>query len=308
MTLSSVTPASSLSPSAMRALMVRLVDYAGLFPPAALSMEAAVERYGQYRFGADDWALGRFVIPARRLDEFEAATSRYDLAHWRLSALIGEEAEADFARVVAFNEKHGCIDMVEGKAGSADDVARLAALVPADIRAWFEVEPGESLAEVLAALNAAGHGAKLRTGGVTPEMIPSADTVARFLLSCAHAGVRFKATAGLHHALRSAHRLTYADDSPTALMHGFINLFLAAAVALDAVELTVAEDAALATIAALLEDQDPLAFTWKLNHVAWRRYRLDAPLLARVREVFARSFGSCSFEEPLADLRALRWL
>jgi hypothetical protein len=288
--------------------MVRLVDYAGLFPPAALSMADAVERYGRYRFGEDDWALGRFVIPVGRLEEFEQATAKYDLVHWRLSALIGEDAESDFARVRAFNEQHACIDTIEVKAASAADVTRLAALVPADVRAWFEVEPGESLAEMLSALNAAGHGAKLRMGGTTQDMFPSSDTVARFLLACAHAGVRFKATAGLHHPLRSPHRLTYADDSAMVLMHGFVNLFLAAAVALEAVELAVQETAARSTLVALLEERDVLAFTWKPEHVVWRRYQLDAPFLARVRESFARSFGSCSFEEPLADLRTLRWL
>jgi hypothetical protein len=288
--------------------MVRLVDYAGLFPPAALSMAQAVERYGRYRFGDDDWALGRFVIPVGRLEEFEQATVKYDLAHWRLSALIGQDAEGDVATVRAFNAAHGCIDTIEAKVSGAADVARLAELVPADVRAWFEVEPGESLAATLAALNAAGHGAKLRTGGVVPEAIPPVDVVARFLLACAHAGVRFKATAGLHHPLRSPHRLTYTDDSPTALMHGFINLFLAAAVAHEAVALNVNETAARATVAALLEEQDALAFTWKPDHVLWRRHRFETPQLAGVRESFARSFGSCSFEEPLAALRALRWL
>ena len=52
-----------LSPSA-RALLGGVVDYAGLFPPAALSMADAVAEYAAAQRGADAWMLGRFVLPA----------------------------------------------------------------------------------------------------------------------------------------------------------------------------------------------------------------------------------------------------
>ena len=49
-----------------------LIDYAGLFPPAALAMDDAVGRYARPTgAGRDAWMLGRFIVPASRLGEFE---------------------------------------------------------------------------------------------------------------------------------------------------------------------------------------------------------------------------------------------
>ena len=79
------------TPSA-RALLEGLVDYAGLFPPAALSMEDAVAEYARWRRSPEAWMLGRFVLPAARLRDL----ARDADAHlpepgagepWRLSAL-----------------------------------------------------------------------------------------------------------------------------------------------------------------------------------------------------------------------------
>src|SRR5436853_477841 len=57
-----------MSPS-LRALLDRLIDYAGLFPPAKLSLDQAIRNYAGYRRGPQAWMLGRFVVPAGRLDE-----------------------------------------------------------------------------------------------------------------------------------------------------------------------------------------------------------------------------------------------
>ena len=71
-------------------LLSSFVDYAGLFPPAGLSMGDAVAAYAADRTGRDAWMLGRFVCPAARLDELAvAAAPRWtaDDAPWRVSAL-----------------------------------------------------------------------------------------------------------------------------------------------------------------------------------------------------------------------------
>jgi hypothetical protein len=57
----------------MRALLSRLIDYAGLFPPAKLDMATTISNYARYREGDDAWMLGRLIVPASRLDEFEEA-------------------------------------------------------------------------------------------------------------------------------------------------------------------------------------------------------------------------------------------
>jgi hypothetical protein len=133
-----------------------------------------------------------------------------------------------------------------------------------------------------ASLASLGGRAKIRLGG---ETIPDAKVLADFLQRCAAARVPFKATAGLHHPLR---------NPP---MHGFVNLFLGAALAWRG------EDPS-----ETLEEQSAAAFRFGDTAVEWKRHRITTAELREVRERFAISFGSCSFEEPIEDLKALGWL
>lgn len=318
----------------LQALLAGLIDYAGLFPPASLPMAEAVARYARYRRGENAWMLGRFIVSRARLEEFEtqaepllsdAAADRTDGAaggrrredSWRLAVLATDDLAADVAAIDAFNARRAAgtgapgggaamalIDTVEAKVAAAADVRRVAGVLPQALQLWFEVTPAEGPAfdATLAAIAELGErgGAKLRTGGITADAIPPPDLIARFLIACARAGVSCKATAGLHHPVRAAHRLTYADDSATALMHGFVNVFLAAAMA--------RQGAASDVLIALLDERDPRHFVWRDDHVTWKGHRLDATALASARAAFARSFGSCSFDEPVDDLHRLGWL
>jgi hypothetical protein len=119
---------------------------------------------------------------------------------------------------------------------------------------------------------------------------------AGFMAACVRAGVAFKATAGLHHAVRSVHRLTYEPDSPFGLMHGFLNVLLAAAFAGAGTE--------EATVAELLEETSAAEFRFDDGGVTWRGLGLKNEQLTRARELLV-AFGSCSFEQPLEDLNRL---
>ena len=111
----------------------------------------------------------------------------------------------------------------------------------------------------------------------------------------------FKATAGLHHPVRAMRPLTYQPDSPSAMMHGFVNVFLAAALLWHRGS---NEADALAT----LEETSPAAFVFDDKCVSWHDHSLTAAQLRSARRKFAISFGSCSFEEPIQDLKDLGWL
>ncbi len=316
-------------------LLAALIDYAGLFPPASLAMADAVSRYARYGRGPHYWLLGRFIVPCRRLDDFEQQTRSLLPVEadggppWRLSAVASDDLAADRVAIDAFNARHrgatdvrALIDTVEVKVESAQDVRRIADALPGTVTIWFEVAPrtgpshGPALAPLLDEIAAVGAraGAKLRTGGVTPDAIPTSATVAHFLLACARAGTPCKMTAGLHHPIRAPHRLTYAHDSPTALMHGFINVFLAATLARDLVsrQQPLAEAGtdveAVPALVALLEERDVHRVAWSDDHMVWRGHRFDLEAIASTRARFARSFGSCSFEEPIEDLEQLGWL
>jgi hypothetical protein len=159
-------------------------------------------------------------------------------------------------------------------------------------------DPAAALDGLLAAVRDAGARAKVRTGGVTASAFPDAADLVRFMDACRRAGVPFKATAGLHHPLRAEYRLTYEPDAPTGTMYGFLNVFLAAALLCAGASLPEAE--------AILTERDPAALRFDDGGVEWRGIRLTTDALRAAREAGAVvAFGSCSFREPVDDLRAL---
>ena len=178
-------------------------------------------------------------------------------------------------------------------------LAQHVAATPRTLALFVEMPLTPDPAPLVAELARRGARAKVRTGGVTPESIPSPAELARFLARAVAAGVAFKATAGLHHPLRGEHPLTYAADSPRAVMHGFLNVFLATAFTSEATE---------ADAVAVLEEMDPVAFRFGPRGVRWRDRHLTTPRLQLMREQRALAFGSCSFREPIDELRTLHLL
>ena len=268
-------------------------------------MHAAVERYARHRRESDQWALGRFVVPASRLEELAAARGN-DPDTWRLSVLLGDDAGADIAaatasarasmgRVIADSAE---IRVARGDA--PDRMTRLHAIVPHDVQLFIEIEPAEGLDDRLRAIAAAGAHAKIRTGGITAEMFPSPANVVAFLRGCLRHGLSFKATAGLHHPVRSRFRLTYQPDAPLATMYGFLNLFVAAAFLHAGAD----DDRVLA----ILTSEEPHAFSFTDSAARWADAELSLHQIVSARERFALSFGSCSFEEPMRELRDLALL
>ena len=120
-----------------------------------------------------------------------------------------------------------------------------------------------------------GLGAKLRCGGLTAEAFPSDERVAAFIRACRERVVPFKCTAGLHHPFRTR------DEEIGVLQHGFMNLLTA----------TVADDVE-AAVAAPAEEFD------LGEGLRWRGELVDAPAARRLYT----AHGSCSFDEPVADL------
>jgi hypothetical protein len=285
---------ASKNVSTIRTLLEGLIDYAGLFPPASLSMARSVENYAGYRESPWNWALGRYIVPASRLNEFEREvadlTSAGAADTWRLSSL-GVPAR--------YSLPCGVIDTIEFKAQTPLEIRKVASQVSGAVP-YIEIPVAEDPAALIESIGQAGARVKIRTGGVTPDLFPSPAQVATFLYRCRAANVPFKATAGLHHPLRALQRLTYEPDSATGVMHGFINVFLAAALVFH----DGSEQDALRT----LEEMSPAAFEFGDNEVRWHGHRLTAAQLRQARNEFAISFGSCSFEEPIQDLKALGWL
>lgn len=291
---------------ALRALLAAIVDYAGLFPPAALDMPDAVRNYADYRTSDDAWMLGRFVVPVSRLDEFRAAHEQLGDSSqppWRLSALLGQDVRDDMRVISTFNRRahgHVLIDAVEGRLATDTAMREARALAGAELAVFAEVPPQPDSDTLIAAAARAGVHVKLRTGGVTRAAFPSAEQVVRFMRACIDRGVRFKCTAGLHHPLTGEYRLTYQPTSEVGPMFGFLNVFLTAA--------AMMQGASDADAVHMLDEQHVAALASSDDALQWEDTRLDADTIERLRDAFVVAFGSCSFTEPLDGLRELALL
>jgi hypothetical protein len=306
----------------IRTLMAGLIDYAGLYPPAKLPMQQAVENYARARMGTEEWMLGRFICPASRLAEFSSAastlmpgthgTSGYreyaDATEpWRISVIIDGDLGGALRSIDDFNRRHdredagrAAADAVEFKITLPSEVDSALEDLPDSIFPFVEFPPEVANAGdvrgFVAALAGHAAGAKIRTGGITADSFPSPSNVAEFLVACHGAGVPFKATAGLHHPIRAEYPLTYEPGCARGVMHGFLNTFVAAA----AVRAGHAQRAS-----AILEDIGIADFHFTDEGVRWHEVFLDTTRLAESREAFALSYGSCSFDEPVEDLKRL---
>jgi hypothetical protein len=296
---------------ALAALLGGLVDYAGLFPPASLDMRAAAERYERHRSGRHRPMLGRFVVPASRLDELACAAATVPAraadatrTAWPLSAVVSRPFDTDLERVARFNEHQAAgaewkarVEAVEAKVATAEEAGEVGRLAAARGLGLFVELPVHPWPAGLVAALAPGTRAKARTGGTTPGTFPDARHLAGWLARCAAQRLPFKATAGLHHPLRGEHPVNGEHGATRVPMHGFLNVFLAAA-------LLYWRRIDEAAAAALLDERDPRSFTFSGGSASWDGCGVTTAEIAEARR-FALGFGSCSFDEPIEGLTAL---
>lgn len=289
----------------VRALLTEIIDYAGLFPPAQISMPEAVINYVTYRNSNYNWMLGRFVVPVARLGEFlESADNFISMdsgRSWNLSVLAGEDVYQTIRQIEDFNRQNApgvVCDALEIHASTESKIINTVNALPPNLTTYFEIPNDERLPNLISALAINNQRAKIRTGGTTPEAFPPVRAIIRFIRTCLAANVPFKATAGLHHPLRCYKPLTYESDAPEGIMNGFLNLFLATAFARYGFKPSLLEE--------ILEDEFEESYEFNESGVLWRQeHFLNNSQLARVRQQNIISFGSCSFEEPIADLQEL---
>jgi hypothetical protein len=287
--------------NSIRLLLNSAIDYAGLFPPAGLSMAEALKNYANEKAGNFSWALGRFIVPVSRLAELDSCINEFE-QNWRLSALAGDNPESDLEEIIDFNGRHATllIDAVEAKVGDIRSIDLLLKDFGDRFQTYLEIPTDKHDDALIAAIARAGGRAKVRTGGIRRELFPSPAELSKFISSCAEHRVPFKATAGLHHALRSVHPLSYEPSSPSGTMHGFVNVLVASAFAYAGAD---AE-----TLTAILEEEAIKSFDFEDEALNWRGHRIDSSSLRQMRERFFLSFGSCSFRQPISEMKALRML
>jgi hypothetical protein len=302
-------PAASLE-----TLLAKSVDYAGMFPPCSLALEPALQNQAQYVRSPEAWMLNTFVLPVEQFDTTKQLLSLFDPAHpLRVAALGPKTADANAfldaledadAAIRSFSSNVDLVSIshLEMVLPQDIDLALLkeARSIVGDLPVFWEAPPdrAEQTAALLAEHNsdedAATFGYKLRTGGVTADAFPTSAQIAAALVTPATHQLPIKFTAGLHHPIRQ-----FREEVKTK-MHGFLNVLGAAVLAAEH-----RWDAKQA--ATMLEDENAASFSFGEDSFAWREWKIDIERL-EYRRRFVASFGSCSFDEPREDLRALKLL
>ena len=246
-----------------------LLDDAAIFPPGNVPMPAAVRAY---RERSALPLLGAFICALPRWGELrENLTAGPPLP----VALTVPGGAGELPAAIALARAEPRVELVALEVPAA--ATGLAAIAGRPVPAYVELPWAEVTASSVAALAGAGLRLKIRTGGVVASAFPDEHRLAGVLAAAVEGGIPFKLTAGLHDPVR--HR----DPATGFEHHGFLNVLLATARALDGGDITAA-----------LADRDG-------TRVAEAVAGIDDSLAERIRHHFV-SFGTCSITEPVDGL------
>jgi len=310
----------------VRTLMNRIIDYAGLFPPANLDLPTSLQQYTKYMMGDDNWALSHFVIPQKLLENFpfELLSPEYnynfslipDLFTTSGSREVVAESFLKKLRVLVkaiekFEEvKNVNIAWLEIKLNHhlfsfGEELLVFIVKTLSDVsknfnldRIFFEIPFQNSNDRMFSSLVAVlsldcdyPSGIKFRTGGITPELFPSLPSLSHAIKLCVKHGIAMKATAGLHSHIR------YFDEDLEVWRYGYLNIFLAMMVAAKF-------QLSIQLILELLSETDISKIDFD-GVIRWREFSLTQSDIENLRSSVAISYGSCNYIEPLEHLREL---
>ncbi|MCG8689272.1 MAG: hypothetical protein MI892_30650 [Desulfobacterales bacterium] len=291
--------------AAFKHFMQEIIDYAGLFPPARLDLETALSQYQTYQQNSENWILSKFVIPEATLKSISQP------GEMKFSVILSEPDSNQFLsslrtlapNIVSFEirlpEDCSAIEHISSFLGRTIRKVEAAGIEKTSI---FVESARVDLcdADILGINKFKRHtchniGYKLRCGGTVPGMVPDPDQVLIAIRSCISRDLSMKFTAGLHHP--------FSDYSQTleGLQYGFINVFTASLLGFSS-QLSDKE------IKACLMDQKMNNFDFDDTKLSWNGHSIPSDRIKQLRGEKITSFGSCSFEEPLNDLKSLSFL
>ncbi|RPI16776.1 MAG: hypothetical protein EHM58_11220 [Ignavibacteriae bacterium] len=305
----------------------KLIDYAGLFPPASLGIYNSYSNFLRYYDSPYGFMLSRFIIPSKKLPELADIYSHFDVTKQApLSVLFTggdtakqfiDELKNDIKLVNEFITKHEervilesfetklPADLFSDLKGIKEFFVAISSFVEKELKStvniFFEAPPDINMPTLIDALtefnkeHGRSYGYKLRTGGLEASAFPDAGHISTVLKICRNHEVPVKFTAGLHHPLRRY------EESVKTIMHGFLNIFTAGII-------NCTHDINRHEIQEILLDDNIDNFEFHENYFQWKNLVVLNSSISDARKRFLISFGSCSFEEPIEDLKELELL
>lgn len=264
-------------------LFADLIDDAAVFPPGNAPLEVALRRHQDHRRAGHAPAIGPLLVPASASQELIELLEGDSVTEPLGFGVIGRPGTDPALVADAVDRLHRSdrVRLVGAELGWLPDWRDLGLSVPLALEVARDVRSGQG--EQLADIAAGGSVpvlAKFRTGATATWPWPDETELAGFLARATWAGVRFKLTGGLHHAVR--------DDHPDP-QHGLLNVLAASHALADGATLDHAER--------LLQIRDAGALAAVVG--GWDRSAVE---LARRH---LASYGCCEVTDPLADLADL---
>lgn len=308
-----------------------LIDYAGLFPPAKLPLDEAFPNYVKYKNEKYQKIISKFICPAEKLSELQSLlyeipesfervypvsvlgkggldkedffmNLEYDLKNWHTF----QSKNSTVTESKTFEVKIPEVLIASGNSDTIYDLIEpcsdfISQIIGEDVIIAFEVtliddwkhNTRKSIEAIKRHnLNFDNVIFKLRTGGLTAEAFPATDQVAFVIHELLDRNIPMKCTAGLHHPLR------HFNKSVNIKMHGFFNIFCCGVIAYT-------HNISHHEMVNLLEDENATRFEFSGEYFSWNGYRVTLDEISAGREEFLLSFGSCSFNEPLEDMKSM---
>ncbi len=320
--------------ASLKAFLKGIIDYAGLFPPADLSLDTSIQKYSKHRKSDDAWMLSRFIIPASRLSELEPyRESLFGEGEPFAFSVLGKGTEtvseyydhlAEVSREIGqFHEAQGdrvTTDSLEIKLPREAVFANDAELLSEIYEKTAEQFEGSSVLPSEIFVEGVFDSNWKKEIGLILEMLNEHETSSgdsavklRYKLRCGGVEAHmFPSVEQVAFTLTKAreqniavkctaglhHPIRHYADSVQTKMHGFFNVFGGAM-------LSYAHDFTAEQLEEVLTEEDPEHFTFTDSGFMWKDLEVASEEIAELREVALISFGSCSFDEPREDLRNL---
>ena len=318
-----------------KAFMSGIIDYAGLFPPAELSLDTSIQKYSKYRKDDDAWILSRYIIPASRLSELNPykETIFRDGKPFAFSVLgKGTETVSEYRehlevlakQVEQFHAEHAdrvTTDILEIKipreAVFANDADLLAKVYSETVdrldesedlpnqvffEGFFEENWKKEIGLVLETLQNFNQNFDGRTVQEAGFKLRCGGVEAHMFPSVEEVVFALNKARKHNVAMKCTaglhHPIRHYADSVQTKMHGFLNVFGGAM-------LSYAHNLTEEELAKIIREEDPEQFSFTEEGFHWKDLTVPTEEISELRDVALVSFGSCSFDEPREDLRKL---
>lgn len=321
--------------SSLKAFLKEIIDYAGLFPPAKLPLDPAIQNYSSYRKSDDAWMLSRFIIPASQLNELEpyqdslfSEKVSFDFSVLGKGTETVDEFNKQLDEIVSainrFHETHGdrvTTDILEIKipreAVFANDTALLLDVFAkaADrmseseklpdyvfLEGYFEENWKKDISHILETLSRHNENNSAGNFRYSAFKMRCGGVEAHMFPSTEQVGFAINRAKEQNIAMKFTaglhHPVRHYADSVQTKMHGFFNVFGGAM-------LSYAHDFSDEELLEILNEEDADHFSFTDNEFLWKDLKISTEEITELRETALISFGSCSFNEPREDLQQL---